>query len=291
MSFAKRFKTIVRNRRRFHPVPEVSAGRAAELQVAKILDQRLRCTGWEYAAGLRVPDGRRRQEIDLVVTTPTEIWVVELKNWTGFVGLEQERVIQHRAGGRGVVDHGDLLSKMKRKQRALRRCLRRTVDDVPRLWSVLVFCNDTVGIDDNLVDRSDLDVVKLREFVGALPLDVDEPKQATQSIVDARGAMADIGTWDLLFLHGGQVVSGDLVESSVEPFDDRTRFRAFRIDVPRRLLDVFRSPLTVEVTAIERGGKETSFRLGFDETIRFHCAGQSSPKKFNLRDLVGVKLG
>lgn len=278
----------MRNRRRSHPVPEVAVGRAAELRVASILEERLRGTGWEYAAGVRVPAGRRKAEIDLVVTTPEEIWLVELKNWSGVVRLEGERVIQHRAGGRGVVDHGNLLGKLRGREKSLRRYLRRSMDEIPRLWTVLVFCNESVGIDEKLIGRDDMDVVKLREFVGALPLDEDHGHGVTEAIEEARRRISELGSWDLLFFYGGQVLSGDLVDISVDELRDRGDLQSLRINAPRGFFDIFRSELSLRITAVDENGDEIQLDVDLDETLRFHCAGSKKPEEFSLRHLVGV---
>ena len=291
MSFLSNLKEIARNRRRHHPVSEVSAGRAAELRVAKILDERLSGTGWDYGAGLRVPDGRRKQEIDLVITTPAEIWLVELKNWSGFVRLEGDKVIQHRAGGRGVIDHGALLSKMRRKEKALRRYLKRSMADVPQTWSILVFCNDKVGLDEGLVGRDDLDVVGLREFVGALPLPEKGREPASETIKEAREVLRELGTWDLLWLHGGQILSGDLVSISVEGLNNRTRFKKLRFEVPRNYLAAFGSEPEIEIVAVERDGSEHREVVDLDQSLRFHAAGQRQPQQFSLRHLLGLSFG
>lgn len=261
--------------------------------MAAILDDRLRHTSYEYAAGLRVPSGNRRREIDLVVTTPDEIWVVELKNWSGFVGLDGQNVVQHRSQGRGVVDHGRLLSDMRHKQRILEKYLSRSLDKVPELWSVLVFCNDNATIDDALVSRDDMDVVGLREFLGALPSAAGKQggPVATESIQQAREVLARLGTWDLLVLHGGQILSGDLIDISVPELGDRDRFGRLDMGVPRSLFKVLQADLRIAVTAVERDGDKVEISTGFDESLRFHAAGQPKPQEFALRDVEVLSLG
>ena len=314
MSFAERFQTVSRNRRRHHPVPEVSVGRRAELHVESMLAARLRHTAYDYFAGLRIPYRGGRREIDFVITAPDELWLVELKNWTGFVGLDDGgRVVQHRSGGRGVVDHGRLLRDMETKQRALERYLRRALDDVPRLWNVLVFYNRQVQLDERLATRDDLDVVRLPELLSALPEpsesrsgvfgffrrlfggDTDDEQQKLPAVSEpvraAKEELASLGTWDLLALHGGQIISGDLVDASRDELGDRDRFDQLLVDVPRSYLDAFRQSLAVEVTAAGRTGGEETFEYGFDESIRFHCAGDPKPKEFGLRDLEALSFG
>ena len=314
MGVARHLEVIRRNRRRHHPVANVSAGRAAELQMAAVLDARLRHSAFEYAAGLRVPHRKGRREIDFVITTPDEIWAVELKNWSGFVRLDGSHVVQHRAGGRGVVDHGNLLSSLRHKERVLRNYLKRHVDEVPPIWTVLVFANDRVGIAEELVGRDDLDVVRIREFLGALPAapaqygpiwsalrrlfgagDDREPKKAlpavSEPIRQTRQALATLGTWDLVMLHGGRILSGDVVGLSVEELFDRQRFRRLELNVPRSYLDALGSKLALEVRGVQRDGEECDFELGFEETLTFHRAGQPKPEDFALRDAVGVSYG
>ena len=310
---SERLKIIARNRRRHDPVANVSAGRMAELQLAGILDYRLKSSSYEYVAGLRIPHRKRRREIDFVITTPDEVWAVELKNWSGFVRLDGSNVVQHRAGGRGVVDHGRLLADLRHKQGVLTSYLEDHLDEVPRVWTVLVFANDRVGIDDELLAVDDMDVVRIREFVGALPPappqygpiwgrlrkffsgEGEEKQKALPTVTDpirkAREVLASLGTWDLMMLHGGRILSGDVLGLSVEELDDRERFRRLEIDVPRSWLAALNSELSLRVAAVERSGEAVPFELGFEETVKFHRAGQPKTEDFELRDVVGISFG
>lgn len=292
-------------------------GRAAELRVAALLEERLGGTAYEYFPGLRVPRGKRRHEIDFVITTPKEIWVVEIKNWSGFVNVDGSRVIQHRSHGRGVIDHGNLLAGMRRKEGALKDYLRRTMDasvDMPPTWSVLVFCNKNLGISEELFAVDDMDVVRLPEFLSALPAPpadygsffgglsnlvgrgADEKEQKRLPVVDesieaSKAALADLGTWDLLAMHGGQIISGDLIDISAPELEDRVRFQRIRVEAPRSLLELFRRDLHLQVTATERSGTQRNYELGFEEEVRFHAAGQPKPSTFSLRDVAAIAFG
>ncbi len=311
MSEPTRLQTILRNRKRHHPVPEVSVGRRAELHVEAMLAERLEGTAWDYSAGLRVPHGGRRREIDFVISTPDELWVVELKNWSGFVGVDDGgNVVQHRSAGRGVVDHGRLIDDMDARRRALRNYLRRSLDEVPTIRTLLVFYDSGVGLDDSLTSAGDLQVMRRPEFLSLLPDpsgpgfvgrlvhrifgNGDEPSAlpaVSEPIRQAREHYSKLGTWDLLALYGGQLISGDLVGASMQQCSDRERFRRFRLDVPRGVMDLlFRSPLEIEITAVERSGETIQLCCGFDETIRFHCAGDPKPKRFELRDVEALVL-
>ena len=292
MNLNDRFEIVWRNKQRSFPVPKVSVGRAAELQVASLLDERVVHSSYDYVAGPRVPGRKRRHEIDFVITTPNEIWLVELKNWSGFVGLDGGHVIQHRSGGRGVVDHGRLISDLRRKERALRNYLRPRVREVPTTWTVLVFYNRSVALSEELVATDDMDVVRLPEFMSALPPpDSKNLEPVSDAIKEVRPLLAALGSWDLMALHGGQIVSGDLVGISVDELQDRDRFERLRTDVPRSILNIFRKKLQLTVRATERSGAECEFDLGFDETVRFHCAGQPRPEQFSLRDVEAIKFG
>jgi len=311
MSESTRLQTILRNRKRHHPVPEVSVGRRAELAVEAMLVERLEGTAWDYSAGLRVPHGGRRREIDFVISTPDELWVVELKNWSGFVGVDEGgHVIQHRSAGRGVVDHGRLLGDMDARRRALRNYLRRSLDEIPTIRTLLVFYDRRVGLDDSLTSAGDVEVMRRPEFLSLLPDssgpgfierlvhrvfgggdDTPALPAVSEPIRQAREHYSKLGTWDLLALYGGQLISGDLVGASMEELSDRERFQRFRLDVPRGVMDLlFRSPLEIDIRAVERGGESAEFRCGFEETIRFHCAGDRKPKTFELRDVEALVL-
>lgn len=312
MSSDSSLQTVMRNRKRHHPVPEVDVGRRAELHVEAMLARRLRDTPYDYFAGLRVPHRGRRREIDFVVTAPGRLWVVELKNWSGFVGLDNKgNVVQHRSGGRGVVEHGRLMTDLNDKERALKKHLGRPLDEVPDLRSMLVFYDRNVQLDERIVQADEnIEVMRLPRLISMLPAPPDQglfsriwaalfgssnERKGLPALQPAVRAALDelvqLGTWDLLALHGGQIVSGDLVDASADELNDRDRFDQLNVDVPRGLLDIFRSDLHIEVTGLQRNGDHTDFRYDFDETIRFHCAGDKKPKTFNLRDVEAISFG
>ena len=306
MSLGERWAEVKRNRTpRYRPRGEVEAGRGAEMMLASTLESRLGRSAHGYWLGPRVPDKRgHRHEIDAVVAVPDELWAVELKYWSGKVGLEGDRVVQYRSGGRGMVDHGPLLAKLQRRERALQRYLEERVEEVPLIWTVLVFAGGQLELDPALRESKGLDVVRWPEFVGALPEPASkggigqlfgekgEEKSFGKSMKAAVEVLDELGTWDLLWLNGGRILSGDLKGASVQRLVERESYRRMRIEAPRRIRDLFRPALSIEVEADRRQGEEVErWEMPLEGWVEFKAAGTSRGERFELRDVRGVVFG
>lgn len=294
------------------PRPEVRAGRVAELQVASILTDRFSGTSYEFVAGVRVPYKKGRREIDIVITTPEEVWLVELKNWSGFVRFEDGRVIQHRGHGRGMVDHGRLLVNLRTKEGALKSYIKRETGADVETRNFLVFCNESAGISEELLEVDDIIVAGLREFLSVLPAaradygligrifrgvfgggnpEEERREPVDESITGARKALAGLGTWDFLMLRGGRILSGDVRDISADGLYNRTDFRSIRVDIPRALARFFRSDHKPKAVARERSGEEREFLVGEEDVVVFHAAGQPKPGRFRLREVESISFG
>ena len=311
------FRQIARNRRLFPPVTEVTAGMAAEAAMAQVLTERFADSAYSFHQNLRIPFQGGRREVDFLITAPDEIWLVELKNWSGFIGLDGRRVIQHRSGGRGIVDHKNLLKTMKLKERALGDFLRPHLTELPSMVSILVFWNPSVSLSEELLASEEVLVMEAREFFGSLPPAPPHygpilrtlmklfgrsrspglprlSSQEAQKLADLRAHLSTLGSWDHLQLHGGQILSGDLLRfSSPELQRLLTRGEIHRIEwkVPRSYLDLFRPPLEIGARVFAPDGTLHQLRLDLEATLDFHCAGQPRPETFALRHLNALRKG
>ncbi|MFU8805051.1 MAG: nuclease-related domain-containing protein [Bradymonadaceae bacterium] len=316
MSLVNALKIIHRNRRTFPPRAEITAGHIAEQQLAAILSERLVSSGYDFHQSLRIPYKRGRREVDFVITTPDDIWLVELKNWSGFVALEHGRVIQHRSHGRGIVDHGNLLKTMLIKERALRDYLKSRLDEVPPMVSVLVFWNQNVALSDELLATDDVVVVGIREFVGSLPpappdygiivgalarlfgaLFGQRKDQRRLMAEDSseglaiRKALGQLGSWDMVRMHGGRILSGDILEVRSHAIGACRGLEQIQIDAPRSWLHVFRGPPALSATTRDYDHAEVTLELSFEDTLLFQAAGQPKAQELALRDLEMVVFG
>lgn len=318
MNLFAKFKIIGRNRRAFYALPEVTAGHIAEQQLAAILSERLVGSEYTFHQSLRIPYKKGRREVDFVITRPGEVWLVELKNWSGFVAYDGGKIVQHRSQGRGVVEHGSLLKTMLLKERALKEYLEPRLNEVPAMISVLVFWNQHVSIAEELLEREDVVVMGIREFLGSLPpappdygfilgifvrlfralsgsrqshsrAGKDGPTEQENLAVNQ--ALSELGSWDMVRMHGGRILSGDILSISHRLLGDRRRIRQILIDAPRSWLQALKGPLVLRACAQSRSGKEELLELGFDETVTFQGAGQSKPEELALRDLEMVVFG
>ncbi|MEW6737315.1 MAG: nuclease-related domain-containing protein, partial [Acidobacteriota bacterium] len=69
----------------FYEEPTVSAGRQAEAWLQSLIEKHINYKGAQLFAGKRVSSSKRRgkREIDLIIVTPTKLYIIEVKNWSG----------------------------------------------------------------------------------------------------------------------------------------------------------------------------------------------------------------
>lgn len=98
------------------------AGDAGEQRVQQWLERRSTPAGAAIVRGRRVPTGHGRTEIDFVVVTPQRVVVLETKNWTGELFVQDGRWVQRRNDG-SEQPHYNLTHTNQAKQDALVRAL------------------------------------------------------------------------------------------------------------------------------------------------------------------------
>lgn len=225
-----------------------SAGRNAELAVARELRPRLAGTGWELVQNIRVADPatRRQRELDFVITAPDRAVVIELKRWSGKVSMRGDDVIQERRNGEQV-NHGALFADLADRVELLRhRHLALKRDAVP-IQGLVVFYDErgNLRLSDDVASRPD--VVDYARLMAGMPesrreAEVDEPsflsrvlasvlallgqnleplpelaprpRAATWGVMDLRRTLAEFGTWDVVELHGGRTFHGDILDAT-----------------------------------------------------------------------------
>jgi hypothetical protein len=259
--FRERFRELSRNGKTFAWDPGEKAGQAAEEEVSTDLLRRFHNTGWRLHRELRVPTRVGRRELDFVITSPNEAFVIELKNWSGRADIDRAGfVTQTRWPSNEVISHGCVLDKLRAKTVALKEHHHRHGEPARelRIRHYLVFWNPRLVMSHALA-RAD-GVVRWQQFERNLPRHrsmltsvlealarfLGWTERAVSPPVDEirafRTTLDRLGTWDWIHLHGGRCIRGDVLEaprSSIlrAPYDrERVRSIDFRIDraVPPR---------------------------------------------------------
>jgi hypothetical protein len=314
MRFRERFRELSRNGKTFTWDPREKAGQAAEEEVSADLLRRFHNTGWRLHRELRVPTGVGRRELDFVITSPNEAFVIELKNWSGRADIDRAGfVTQTRWPSNEVISHGCVLDTLRAKAIALKEYHHRHGEPARelRLRHYLVFWNPRLVMSHALA-RAD-GVVRWQQFERSLPphrsilTSVLEAlarflgwtERAVSPPVDAiralRTTLDQLGTWDWLHLHGGRCIRGDVLEaprSSIlrAPYDrERVRSIDFRID-RAWILGLVRAPRGLAMLSLrdERTAEEP---IGFAETFRFQAAGSPASELFEARHLERLQYG
>ena len=277
------------------------AGRLAEHSVSHTLRERLHTSGWRLHHAVRVPSGKQRSEIDFVLTSPDTAFVVELKNWSGSVHLEGERLIQTRNNG-ATVNHGDVLGKLERKAKLVRDLCPRSSFECQTL---LVFYNHHLHLPDELRERPDVlfyhqlhrSIARADTFWEQLLSQVGwsaDKREPTDAIASLRRALDGCGTWDTAYLYGGAQHSGDVKRGlAIDGHEllDAAVYKELRFRVGRSLLAaIFREPTRL-IEAHARDGSVLRLPFSHGATLAFQAAGQSKPENIPLTSLVRLRLG
>jgi hypothetical protein len=234
------------------PVEEdgwVLAGRDAEDLLHKLVEENYSFQGCHSFAGKRVPnlDGKGRREIDLIVVTAKRLYVIECKNWTGYLIAEGDRWVQstERNGQISRKYHEDVLEVNRLKMRLLIANLRNQgiVIKPDAVCQKVIFMNPKLQIRSPIISES-ADVItpdrletylnsqnaklKFHERLFSAVIGVLLDDETKGKVLDGIGielvggekhnqlvqAIRELGTWDKVFLHGTKILSGDIWRSS-----------------------------------------------------------------------------
>ena len=272
----------------------------------------------------------RGREIDLIVCTPRVIHLVEVKNWSGRLGVRNGVWRQTRRGG-DVVDHGDLIRENRLRRDAVAEYLNDRGLDldegfvrdhfVPEIF----FTNPRLELEPEVEARPD--VFSRRELDGYLGKQgrTGLAERVSRSLIGfclnvesrlggaAHGRrepipaaryerivafLSETSTWDRLHFHGGRVITGDVVGLRV---GTRTYGKPDLVEISGNLPIRFRWTrgwflgLLKVVTGL---GSLGSLRLGKSrselttaDTVTFHAVGDREPSVVRLIGLERIVLG
>jgi hypothetical protein len=315
----KRVSEASANSKSFDETPHILAGREAEYLVNKEINSKIKGTGWSVYSSVRVPTLEKnftRREYDFIITTTDEVYVIELKNWSGKLELIDKEFIQHRRyNNEEVVNHGDLLEELETKADLLKKYYRREAKGEIRVSPLLVFYNSNLNISDDI--KSDRRVATYDELKELLPisngvnvnlleailiyLGLKEEKKDTglQSeslpIKKFKVILDKLGTWDVLEYHGKKISfgdilgkgSGELVLGNIN-ITDRKAISSINLRVDRGFLKALIKNPQYSLTINYRDATiaETSFPK--DSTIKFQSAGSDQQSDVLIRNLTNI---
>jgi Holliday junction resolvase-like predicted endonuclease len=302
--------------------PAVQFGREAELVLRDLVTTHFNHKGAHLFAGRRVPCPARkmRREIDLIVLTPRMISLIEVKSWSGELIDRGATWVQVRRDG-SELHHANLIEDNLEKRAAFLDYLRqqglaKERDFTRYVSQKIVFMNPNLAIGPSI--RSHPDVVtrdKLAGFLDRQPsaglaqrvfrsviefcLGAESAQSVTGSIGGEQFAalvqcVADIRTWDRLRLHGGKVLTGDLLQLHVggrhQPREEIAR-GSMRVAWSRGKWGLFKALTGLgSVGRLSITGSETR-ALSARDGVTFHAVGDAAQATVPLTRIEEIVMG
>lgn len=321
LTFRGRIFGALRNKRRFFERnEEVKAGREAEYRVRNMINRRIEGTGWAVFSSIRVPDpdNSRRREYDFIITSPTHVFVIELKNWSGRLQLMNSDIIQHRRFEKDPINHGNILDDLEYKAELLQSYYRQHTGYELSTESLLVFYNDNLEIPDEIASNKMVATYKhLREILPISPyisigiieailillglkdLNSQEPLSTiSKSISDFHSSLLDLGSWDVLEYRGEKISFGDIhyketgqVKVGNTDITNRMDISSIDVNVDQSVLRaLFHDPkYSLQINYRDYTVKNIPFESNL--VITFQPAGSKDSIEVFVRNLVRVEYG
>lgn len=233
-----------------NPIEEdgwVLAGRDAEDLLRTIVNENYSFKGCYSFAAKRIPDpqNKRRREIDLIVVTVKNLYVIECKNWAGTLEVRGKQWIQTNSRGK-VTAHEDVLDLNTFKMKLLVEYLRNQGIRIQphQVCQKLIFMNSNLEITDSAISKNP-DVVtpdRLQDYLSQQNNKLKPHEKLFASVIgllldeELKGKVLDglsiervggerhdrivqeigmLATWDKIFLHGTKILSGDIINRDI----------------------------------------------------------------------------
>lgn len=299
------------------------AGREAEKELENILISKAGIQTGNIFPRLRIPDGfqTQRHEVDLVVVTGDGIYCIEVKNIGGEITLCVDDKFWERRRVNGSVTTSvsqfpNPVHGIRNKAQILRNHLMRAGICIQErnFFPRVVLMNKNSKIDE-LIEADHYVITQeslpdfLKSFKRPLSTTVTESiipaffsgKLSYSQIDQSRNALAQIGTWDIVELHGGRQLIGDFkgcTELTCERSEiEKLVFNHQRNTTMSSLWAVFGYSPTVTVTLYKRNGESWfghstlgNVVLPYNKDVGFQIAGDSMVSKIPANDIHTVRL-
>lgn len=309
----------------------VAAGRSAELALRGLMqDSHALKTARIYhskrvpkvmgRADGTLPGGGGRYEIDLIVVTPRQMTVIEIKNWSGALRVENGNWVQARRGG-DEIDHGPVEALNRKKLDVLTAYLSaKSVRSPPLLAARVMLWNTNLQLPEELLaDPAVIPRGKIDSYLAAhkQPGFGARLMNAVMSLV-LEGEARDIGAkrvrplgrWKMRKLHraldalngfdhvelvGGKVLAGDLL--ILQGRHGTKQLRGLMKNGTVVEVHCKRGVVASLVTAllwgrlVRLGKPMRGYQVSYDDTLLFHAVGQPQPEAIELAKIVRLSWG
>ncbi|MFB3788727.1 MAG: nuclease-related domain-containing protein [bacterium] len=295
--------------------PAATAGREAEQFALELVDTHVRYKNASCYLGKRLPSKEhgRRFEIDLVVLTPNRIYLFEIKNWSGELKASGADWIQIRRNGE-MVQGPNLVDYNQTKVNVVRNFLRSQGIELDRSYfsNRVIFMNPRLQVDPVIVShphvitrdrlegylsaqRGNTLAERFARSIIETCLDTETGKALNDRLFHAmpsgdfqavQDLFATVRTWDKVGLHGGKVLTGDVLKLTLGGralnITDFAPGTLLRLSWTRnRIWGLIKALVTsFPLGRLRYPGVKTKVRA--DDQIQFHHAGEETPTEFAL---------
>ena len=219
--------------------PETIAGKLAESFLKRLVDSNLRYKNGYAFLGKRIPSYLygRRYEVDLIVLTPKQVHVLEVKNWSGTLQAREDQWIQTRRNGDEIKHPHHIAHNQEKKEALISYLHSQGVPVNPScITQKIIFMNNRMRIlspeirkDPHIIEARELgryldsqwgnsSAEKIVHSIMEVLLERERSNQAEEAFLKSvQGKyfqqtlflLHSLETWDILRLHGGKTLVGD----------------------------------------------------------------------------------
>ena len=298
--------------------PAIKAGREAEEFLTSMVESNLKYKGVYCYLGKRVRSHveKRRYEIDLIVLTKKHIYMLEVKNWSGSLVKKGKKWVQIRKKGKELI-HPNLTEYNRKKQDIVIEYLKSEDINLDKKYfsQKVIFMNKNLRLDKKIVN--DFNVIpyeKLHTYLSnqkgttfterflhsvvEFCLDSEKSSIVIGELFDAmdkttfqniQKALTKLHTWDKVVLHGGRILTGDALvlelKSKKIQMKSLPHNREYRLKWNRSkvfgLLQAILTTFSLGKIKLNDGWH----KIKTTDTLKFHLAGDPSPRYIPLRDV------
>lgn len=173
-----------------------------------------------------VPEEGRNREIDVIAVTDHGLLVIEVKNWVGFIWQNGRKWYQKPPSKHAkAIEFFDIMGEHEKKVAALATYLRNCGVDIPDnlIKPVLLFSNKNCKLDAQLEANPNVHTLEsfkksvapraaVREWVTHyVPFMLGTNEISAAMKTNISDALRSVRTWDIVHLHNGTLLHGDLV--------------------------------------------------------------------------------
>lgn len=273
---------------------EITAGREAEILLRNIVDEHYKFKNCHSFFSKRVynPEVGYKNEIDLIVVTEKQLYVLECKNWGGVLTKEDDKWVQRkmaRDNSNKIIVHDNVVDKNEAKKRSLlnyienmgirianKNCTQKVIfmNKNLRIDSKEIYSNESVITPDRLDSYLNKQENRLkfheRFFSSIINILLDDESSAkvVDGLFERIGgkdfnklvyAISSLPTWDKVILYGTKIISGDIRKSDNSIF--RTNYGIPFKDIKKIKIKIVRSKGLSLIKSILAIGRPISLEL------------------------------